>query len=115
MKFNPLALAEQQGDSEFALTRIETTCARNPFICAFWTWFPLAVTLQSFLSTRDRAILSRTNSVICLDSTEVSLALTEKRESISVDSWEVPTLGDGGSSFVPESIVVLQMFCFMKC
>ena len=91
MKFNPLALAEQHGDSEFVLTRIEATCARNPFISTFWTWFPLAVTLQSFLSTRDRAILSRTNSVICLDYTEVSLALTEQRENISVDSWEVPT------------------------
>ena len=76
MKFNPLALAEQHGDSEFVLTRIETTCARNPFISTFWTWFPLAVRLQSFLSTRERAILSRTNSVICLDSTEVLFALT---------------------------------------
>ena len=73
MKFNPLALAEQHGDSEFVLTRIETTCARNPFISTFWTWFLLAVRLQSFLSTRERAILSRTNSVICLDSTEVLL------------------------------------------
>ena len=91
MKFNPLALAEQRGDSEFVLTRIETTCAQNRFACTFWTWFPLSVTLQSFLSTRDRAILSRTNSVICLDSTGVALALTEQRESISVDCWEVPT------------------------
>ena len=91
MKFNPLALAEQHGDSEFVLTRIETTCARNPFISTFWTWFPLAVRLQSFLSTRERAILSRTNSVICLDSTEVLFALTEQQENISVDCWEVPT------------------------
>ena len=91
MKFNPLALAEQHGDSEFVLTRIGTTCARNPFISTFWTWFPLAVRLQSFLSTRERAILSRTNTVICLDSTEVLLALTEQRENISVDCWEVPT------------------------
>ena len=91
MKFNPLAVAEQHGDSEFVLTRIETTCARNPFISTFWTWFPLAVRLQSFLSTRERAILSRTNSVICLDSTEVLFALTEQQENISVDCWEVPT------------------------
>jgi len=90
MKFNPLAIAETNRDSDFVLQRIETAC-QNPFISVFWTWFPRAVALQSFLSTRDRAILSRANSVICLDATEVAFALTEQRECIRVDCWEVPT------------------------
>ena len=92
MKFQPSGLSRTtRGILNLCSQGLKTTCARNPFISTFWTWFPLAVRLQSFLSTRERAILSRTNSVICLDSTEVLLALTEQRENISVDCWEVPT------------------------
>ena len=77
MKFNPLRIAELAEDSECVLRRIEIGC-RNHFIYTFWTYFPLAVSLQAFLSTRDRIILSLTNSVVCLDATEVAFALTEK-------------------------------------
>lgn len=90
MKFNPLRIAELAEDSECVLRRIEIGC-RNHFIYTFWTYFPLAVSLQAFLSTRDRIILSLTNSVVCLDATEVAFALTERREGLVVDSWEVPT------------------------
>ena len=93
MRFNPLALAEANGDSFSVSTRIETACEQSNFVFTFWSWQPLSVALQSFLSTRERAILSRTNSVFCFDSPSVALVLTEIREELSVDSWEVPSPG----------------------
>ena len=93
MRFNPLALTEANGDSFSVLTRIETACEQSNFVFTFWSWQPLSVALQSFLSTRERAILSRTNSVFCFDSPAVALVLTEIREELSVDSWEVPSPG----------------------
>ena len=91
MRFNPLRLQEIDGQSDFVLLRIDRACNTSAFVGTLWSWWPISVHLSLFLTTADGARLSLTCAVLCLDAPEVALGVTERRECISVDCWEVPS------------------------
>ena len=91
MRYNPLSLQERDGHTDFVFLRIEQGCDSSRFVRTFWTWWPLSVHPCLFLDTTERTRLSLTCTVLCLDAPEVAFGVTERREGISVSSWEVPS------------------------
>ena len=91
MRVNPLGLRERNGESEFVVLRIEQSCDSSGFIRTLWSWWPISVHLSLFLTTTERARLTITCAVLCLDATEVAFGVTERLEGICVSDWEVPS------------------------
>ena len=91
MRLNPLCQQERDGNNSFVISQIHRACESSAFVTTFWQWQPLSINLGLYLTVRERAILSTSCAVLLLDAPTVAFGITERLESISVSSYEVPT------------------------
>jgi len=84
MRYNPLIIAED-------VQRIHTACQHSSLVSVCWSWCPLSVLINSFLTTHERHRYWITCSVVLFDSQETQLWLSELHLGIQVDDWAIPT------------------------